>query len=222
MRSGKGNVIDKITNYQACIKLIWLLNQGNVSNAGSDPSLVRESILRSSSSSENRRNSDVAANGSSGRAKASSASVGNGNSNGHVVTFADAAAENGTHSTATATIYAPSPPQPPPPVATHSSPKSGRRNPLRMLSNAIDFRGKRRGGSGGGLRHRTSSAEDAEMRIAAAAIVSQGRERERESSSISIAFSYFKRHSHCGSFMNIHKMLFSLHVRVVIWTSQIR
>ena len=49
-----------------------------------------------------------------------------------------------------------------------------------MLSNAIDFRGKRRGGvgGGGGLRHRTSSAEDAEMRIAAAAIVSQGRERE--------------------------------------------
>ena len=75
-----------------------------------------------------------------------------------------------------------------------------------MLSNAIDFRGKRRGGSGGGLRHRTSSAEDAEMRIAAAAIVSQG----RESSSISLAFSYFTRHSHCGSFMNIHKMLFSL------------
>ena len=168
-------------NPQVCIKLIWLLNQGNDSNAGSDPSLVRESILRSSSSSENRRNSDVAANGGSGRAKASSASVGNGNSNGHVVTFADAAADNGTHSTAaTSTIYAPSPPQPPPPVATHSSPKSGRRNPLRMLSNAIDFRGKRRGGSGGGLRHRTSSAEDAEMRIAAAAIVSQGRERERE------------------------------------------
>ena len=88
-----------------------------------------------------------------------------------------------------------------------------------MLSNAIDFRGKRRGGGGGGLRHRTSSAEDAEMRIAAAAIVSQGSRRwqkERASSSISLAFSYFTRHSHCGSFMNIHKMLFSLHVIAVL------
>ena len=195
------------------------LNEENESNAGSDPSLVRESILRSSSSSENRRNSDVAANGSSGRAKTSSASVGNGNSNGHVVTFAaDAAdAENGTNSTTAASIYAPSPAQPPAaPVATHPSPKSGRRNPLRMLSNAIDFRGKRRGGGGGGggLRHRTSSAEDAEMRIAAAAIVSQG--RERAPLSLSLAFSYFTRHSCSGSFMNIRKMLFCLHVIVVM------
>ena len=126
---------------------------------------MRESILRSSSSSENRRNSDVVAN-ESGRAKAAAVN-GNGNSNGHVVTFAAAP----SNANGTSTVYTPSP--------TNSSPKSGRRNPLRMLSNAIDFRGKRNRG-GGGIRHRTSSAEDAEIRIAsaAAAIVSQGRTAE--------------------------------------------
>ena len=117
---------------------------------------MRESILRSSSSSENRRNSDVEGGG---RPKAvTGGGGGSGNSNGHVVTFAPAA-------TSAKSLH-----------GNSSSPKSGRRNPLRMLSNAIDFRGKRRGG-GGGLRQRTNSEEDAEIRIAsaAAAIVSQGR-----------------------------------------------
>ena len=119
---------------------------------------MRESILRSSSSSENRRNSDVEGGGRP-KAVIGGGGGGSGNSNGHVVTFAPAA-------TNAKSLH-----------GNSSSPKSGRRNPLRMLSNAIDFRGKRRGGGGGGLRQRTNSEEDAEIRIAsaAAAIVSQGR-----------------------------------------------
>ena len=73
-------------------------------DAGSDPSLVRESILRSPSSSENRRNSDVAAANDSGRAKAGTTAISNGNSNGHVVTFASDA-NGGTKSAAAAATF---------------------------------------------------------------------------------------------------------------------